>query len=123
VEFDVKITSETPLAWVTVAGEVDVYTADALREALREAEADSKQIIVDLLEVNFLDSTGIGVLVGSLKRLREGGGDLHLVVTQPSVLKVLRITSLDRVFQVHADLDEARSAAEAGASGADKASR
>lgn len=96
---------------ITAKGEVDVWTAERLKTALHEADgADTRDIIVDLTDVSFLDSTGIGVLVGGLRRRKEAGGSFHLVVTRPHILKVLSITSLDRVFPVHDSLTAAKTA-------------
>ncbi len=73
----------------------------------------SRAIVLDLSEVGFFDSTGIGLLVGSTKKLRERGGEVHLVTREGPCSLVLRTTGLDRVFRLHADLkpavEEARS--------------
>lgn len=96
---------------VHVAGEIDVYTAPALREELAaQQEAGPIDLVVDLTEVPFMDSTGLGVLVGALKRARTTGGDLRLVIDQEKVLKVFRITALTQVFDIHSSLDEALAA-------------
>lgn len=93
---------------VHVAGEIDVYTAPTLREELAGLVDDgTTDIVVDLTEVSFMDSTGLGVLVGALKRVRTTGGDLRLVIDQEKVLKVFRITALTQVFEIHPTLDEA----------------
>ncbi len=94
-----------------VGGEVDVYTAPRLRERLVElVEAGARSVVVDLSRVEFLDSTGLGVLVGALKRLRAAGGSLALVCGQERLLKIFRITALDRVFSLY-DTVEAATAA------------
>ena len=96
---------------VRVAGEIDVYTAPALREELAaQLDAGRTDLVVDLADVSFMDSTGLGVLVGALKRVRTTGGDLRLVIDQEKVLKVFRITALTQVFEIHASLDEALAA-------------
>lgn len=93
---------------VHVAGEIDVYTAPALREELAGlVDAGKTDLVVDLTDVSFMDSTGLGVLVGALKRVRTTGGELRLVITQEKVLKVFRITALTQVFDIHPTLDEA----------------
>ena len=65
------------------------------------------QIVVDLEAVDFLDSTGLGVLVGGLKRVRSHDGDLALVCTQRRILKVLEITGLTKVFTIYESVDAA----------------
>lgn len=86
-------------AVLQVTGEVDVYTAPMLRERIRELAAKGAvHLIADLGQVDFLDSTGLGVLVGGLKRLREDGGSLALVITTPRLLRIFQITGLTKAF-------------------------
>src|SRR5215207_8429471 len=94
--------SRTPHVVVAVRGEVDIATAPKLREKLVElASQGAQQVVVDLDGVEFLDSTGLGVLIGGMKRLRGLDGDLTLVCTQPRILKVFEITGLNRAFTIH----------------------
>ncbi len=96
---------------VSVVGEVDVYTAPRLRERLSDlVNAGEHHLVVDLSGVDFLDSTGLGVLVGGLNRVRGQGGSLTLVCGTERILKVLRITGLTGVFPIHAELHSALSA-------------
>lgn len=112
MELDVDVClREGPAAVIAVRGEVDVYTAPRLRESLVELVSDgAHNIIVDLDGVDFLDSTGIGVLVGGLKRVRGHGGDLALVCTQQRILKVFEITGLTTVFAIFDSVADATSA-------------
>ena len=94
-----------------IGGEIDVYTAPRLRERLIEmVNSGEKNVIVDLGRVEFLDSTGLGVLVGRLKLARTRGGSMRLVGTDDRVLKVFSITGLDKVFEIHPDVDSALAA-------------
>jgi anti-sigma B factor antagonist len=89
-------------AVLQVAGEIDAYTAPMLREQLRELAAKGAvHLIADLSQVSFLDSTGLGVLVGALKRLREAGGSLTLMIIAPRILRLFQITGLTKVFAIH----------------------
>lgn len=93
---------------VHVRGEIDVYTAPLVREKLDEQiTAGRNDLVVDLTDVTFLDSTGLGVLVGRLKLTRSLGGSMRIVGTDDRVLKVFAITGLDKVFDIHADVDSA----------------
>jgi len=93
---------------VAVRGEVDIATAPQLREKLVElASQGAQKVVVDLEGVDFLDSTGLGVLIGGMKRLRGLDGDLTLVCTQPRILKVFEITGLNRAFTIHETIDAA----------------
>lgn len=91
-----------------VEGEVDIYSAPKLRERLVELiSGGNHRIIVSLEGVGFMDSTGLGSLVAGLKRIKEHDGVLALVCTREPVLKVLSITGLDKVFPLHASVEEA----------------
>ena len=81
---------------VEVAGELDLHSAPQLRAELARAieSGAPPRIVVDLGGVTFLDSTGVGVLVGALKRAREAGGKLHFCNAQPRVNRVFEITGL-----------------------------
>ncbi len=93
---------------VSVVGEIDVATAPQLRDRLQARVASgSATVAVYLLVVTFLDSTALGVLVGALKRCREAGGDLRLVISEPRILKVFEITGLTEVFTIYGSVDEA----------------
>ncbi len=97
-----------PYTVLSVKGEVDVYSAPRLREKLVELASEGKyQIVVDLEGVEFLDSTGLGVLVGGLKRFRSNDGELALVCTQHRILKVFEITGLTSVFPIFESVDAA----------------
>jgi anti-sigma B factor antagonist len=90
------------------AGEIDIYTAPRLRELLIDlVSKGSYQLLVNLDKVGFLDSTGLGVLVGGLKRVRAHDGSLDLVCTQQQILKIFRITGLTQVFGIHQTVDQA----------------
>src|SRR3954453_6550227 len=94
--------SHSPYTVLAVKGEVDVYTAPRLREKLVELVSQGKhQIVVNLEGVDFLDSTGLGELVGGLKRLRSHDGDLTLVCTQHRILKVFVVTGFPKVLSIH----------------------
>lgn len=96
---------------LTVAGEVDVYTSPKLRSALIEAAGeDCSVVVVDMDKVGFIDSSGLGVLVGALRRVREAGGDLRVVCSRESVIKIFRITGLDKVFPTFTSLADAKGA-------------
>lgn len=94
-----------------VGGEVDVYTAPRLRERLIELiDGGARKVVVDLNRVDFLDSTGLGVLVGALKRLRAVSGSFGLVCDKEPLLKIFRITALDQVFPLYSSVEAATDA-------------
>ena len=93
---------------VSAAGELDAHSAPALEAELNRLTAVSgASVVVDLSDVAFIDSTGLGVLVTTLKHVREVNGRLDVVVSRPRVLKVFTLTGLDGVIPLHSTLDEA----------------
>ena len=108
MDLDLKVRRQGDHAVLEVAGEIDVYTAPKLREKLIElVNEGSFHLVVDLERVDFLDSTGLGVLVGGLKRVRNHDGSLKLVCTQEKILKIFRITGLTKVFSIYDSVDDA----------------
>jgi anti-sigma B factor antagonist len=102
MELQVSTYAEGGHSVLGAAGEIDVYTAPALRDRIAEQlDAGQRDLVVDLTDVAFLDSTGLGVLVAGLTKAREADGRLSLVCSRSSLLKLLRITGLDEVFVVH----------------------
>ena len=86
---------------VTLRGDVDVYSSAQLREELTSLIDDGPDaVVLDLAGLDFLDSTGLGVLVGAQKRLVQRGGELILRAPRPGARKVFEITGLDKVFVV-----------------------
>jgi anti-sigma B factor antagonist len=93
---------------VAVGGEIDVYTAPKLRDTITELVASGAyHIVIDMGGVEFLDSTGLGVLVGGLKKVRAHDGSLELVCNQDRLLKIFKITGLAKVFTIHDSADTA----------------
>lgn len=92
---------------ITVSGEVDLATSPALDAAIIAAiESDMSALAIDLTDVSFMDSSGLGVIVRGLKRCREADKDLDLVITNERVLKVFGITGLDQVIPIHASIED-----------------
>jgi anti-sigma B factor antagonist len=101
-----ELARELPV--IVLAGEVDLAVAPSLKERLDSLFAGGEStVVVDLLDATFLDSMALGVLVGALEKCRNNGGDLHLVVTEPRILKVLEITGLVDTFPIHSTIDSA----------------
>ena len=93
---------------IDVQGEIDMYTAPRLRELLIDLVSQgSYQLVVNLDKVGFLDSTGLGVLVGGLKRVRAHDGSLDLVCTRERILRIFRVTGLTEVFGIYETVDQA----------------
>ncbi len=99
MELAVQVDEQGGWAVVRVNGDVDMTTAPRLREQVIRVVVDGQaHVILDLDRVDFIDSTGLGVVVGLLKRTRSQGGDLRLVSTRSSLRKVLELTALDQAL-------------------------
>lgn len=106
---DVEVTKSGTHAVVHVKGEVDLATAPELHEILAAFGPEDGPLIVDLSDVAFLDSSGLSVLVRCHQHLDSNGrGGLRLVVTRPTILRVLDATGLAELLDVYATLDDAR---------------
>lgn len=115
--FDVSVSEVDGWTVLAVTGELDVATAPRVRqEAVRLASEGARKLVLDLSGVSFLDSTGLGVIVGILKRVRTHGGELALAGAEPQVRKVFEITRMTDILPLH-DTVEAAIAASDGADG------
>jgi anti-sigma B factor antagonist len=93
---------------ISLDGEVDVYTAPKLKSRLVDLVDEGKyNIIINLQKVEFMDSSGLGVLVGGLKRVKSHQGSIILVCTQENILKIFKITGLVKVFPIFPTEEEA----------------
>jgi anti-sigma B factor antagonist len=106
---DVRQVADRPVLFVT--GEIDIYTAPLFKQAVVNMVSEGTQnVIIDLTGVTFMDSSGFGTLLGATRRLRPGGGGLHLAGANSTIQRMLRLTRLDSIMQVH---DTAEAAAQA----------
>ncbi|MBN9619592.1 MAG: STAS domain-containing protein [Actinobacteria bacterium] len=111
---EVSVARSSAVPVVSVTGEVDVYSAPTLDERLSELQrGGDARLVVDLREVGFLDSTGLGVLVEARASAAEQGGAMPIVCNQERVRKLFTITGLDGVFSIHETVDSALAAARA----------
>jgi anti-sigma B factor antagonist len=112
IEFQLDVESRGDgRAVLRVAGEVDLYTAPQIREQIRDLAAKGTvHLIADLSPVEFIDSSGLGVLIGGLRRVREDDGSLVLVITTRRVLRVFQLTGLTKAFTIYDNLGDALSA-------------
>jgi anti-sigma B factor antagonist len=89
-------------------GEIDFATGPRLKEAISGAlVAGDVHLVIDLLAVDFIESTGLGALIGGRRRAHALKGSLRLVCTEQQMLKIFRITGLDKVFAIYDSVDEA----------------
>jgi anti-sigma B factor antagonist len=108
VEISISRTTAGNVPIVAVSGEVDIYSAPALKDKITELiRAGQDTLIVDLGNISFLDSTGLGALVEARAATSEAGGSLPVVCSQERILKLFTITGLDRVFTIHPSVGDA----------------
>jgi len=82
--------------------------ATTLHEKLHELiESGTLSVVIDLRDVDWMNSSGLGILIGGLSALRKSGGDLRLSTVTEKIEEVLRITKLDRVFDIYASIEDA----------------
>ncbi|MGH9076318.1 MAG: STAS domain-containing protein [Acidimicrobiales bacterium] len=87
-------------------GELDAFTVSQFRQALAEM-ASSRRLIIDMSEVPFVDSAGLGALIGGIRRTRELGGDVAVACDRPTLVRLLRTTGFDRIVAVAESVDDA----------------
>lgn len=93
---------------IEVQGEIDVYTSPRVKETINKLIEDKNyNLIINLEEVRYIDSTGLGVLIGALKRVREHNGSINLICTNPQIKKIFNITGLVKIFGIFKNEDEA----------------
>lgn len=116
MEFAVEHRVEKDVTVVKVTGELDVFSSPRLREQLLDViDTGPVRLVVDLSGVTFLDSTGLGVLVGIYHRLRARNGTMSFVGANERVRRVFRVTQLTKIFALYDDLDQALAAERANA--------
>jgi anti-sigma B factor antagonist len=116
-ELDAK-RSEGGVHIVNVSGEIHVTTAPQFRDELNTViESGGTKLVLDLSAVEFIDSTGLSVLLNGLRLVSQRHGRMALVCTNPTVLRLFEITRLDSTFSMHQDLREALAAVQPAAGG------
>ena len=106
-----QATAGTDWTVVPLSGDIDLASAPTLRARLNElSERRPTRVILDVTNLDFIDSTGLGVLVGALRRVRNDGGDLRVAGARPGIERVFSVTGLDRVFALYPAVNDALSA-------------
>jgi len=103
----ITVRSERGVVIAAVTGEIDISTVAPLRERLLELADSGGTLIIDLNRVTFIDSAGLGALVGTARRAAEHGGSLHAVCAQRQTRKLLWMTGVDRRIPLAATVDGA----------------
>ncbi len=98
--------AEQDFALLRPQGELDAYTVAQFREALAE-RADERRLVIDLCGVPFMDSAGLGALIGGIRRLRENEGRVSVLCDGPTLTRLLHTTGFDRIVPVASQLPDA----------------
>jgi len=93
-------------------GELDAFTVSQFRQALAEM-ASSKKLLIDMSGIPFVDSAGLGALIGGIRRTRELGGEVAVACNRPTLVRLLRTTGFDRIVTVVETVEEAAAALDA----------
>lgn len=96
---DITVTEADDHVVVRPAGELDAYTVAQFREALGEL-AGTSRVLIDLSEVPFMDSAGLGALIGAIRRIRDAGGEVAVSSTRAPISRLLHTTGFDRIVTV-----------------------
>ncbi len=111
---DIEVSQEQgrrPVTVFHIKGEINITTYEQLEQKAREAfNAGTRDLLLDLTEVTFVDSTGLGALIGTRRRVHAFHGSLGLVIPNEAVMKVFTITGLEKVFDIYDTLDAALAA-------------
>lgn len=105
----IDVTDASTYTLCRPVGELDAYTVAQFREALGELAAKPR-LVIDLSGVPFMDSAGLGALIGGIRRAREAGGDVAVACSRPTLTRLLHTTGFDRIVPVTETLDDAVSA-------------
>lgn len=102
----IKVTENENAVHASLSGEIDAYTAPKVRdELMKHAEKKGMQLVVDLADVTYMDSTGLGVFVGLFKQLRANEGDLTLTGMSERLRRLFDITGLADVMDINTEVE------------------
>jgi anti-sigma B factor antagonist len=105
---EIEISDEGDYRVLRPQGDLDVYTVGSLRDALGQMISDkTPKVVVDLDGVPFMDSSGLGALMGGVRRMREIGGDLAVACTREQHLKLFTITGFGEGVSIAPTVEEA----------------
>ena len=105
---EINLREKENILLLDVDGEVDLYNAPEIKEVIKEQiDNNKRQIIINLDEVSYIDSSGIGALISSLSNLKKIGGGLKIIHVHDSVKKVFELTKLTSFFEIYDNEDEA----------------
>jgi len=106
---EIEVTHNEQYTLCRPVGELDAYTVGTFREALAQL-ATVRRLLIDLSDVPFMDSSGLGALIGGIRRAREAEGEVTVACSRPTLTRLLHTTGFDRIVAVAETVDAAESA-------------
>jgi anti-sigma B factor antagonist len=103
---DIQVERSNDYTVCRPVGELDAYTVGQFRESLAEL-AGAPRLLIDLSGVPFMDSAGLGALIGGIRRAREAGGEVAVACSRPTLTRLLHTTGFDRIVPVTETVEEA----------------
>jgi len=106
LEINIEEPEEHPVTVCRPVGELDAYTVGQFRQSLADL-ADTNQLVIDLSDVPFMDSAGLGALIGGIRGVRDSGGDVAVACSGETLTRLLHTTGFDRIVPVVGSIDDA----------------
>ena len=106
---EIEVTHNEQYTLCRPVGELDAYTVGTFREALAQL-ATVRRLLIDLSDVPFMDSSGLGALIGGIRRAREADGEVTVACSRPTLTRLLHTTGFDRIVAVADTVDAAEAA-------------
>ncbi|MEE9415874.1 MAG: STAS domain-containing protein [Acidimicrobiales bacterium] len=107
MDLGLMIERRPPMLVLSIGGDLEMSSVPQFRDAVIDAiSAGEHHLVVDLSATDFIDSTGLGALIGALKRLRSADGSLQVACAQPRLQELFKLTDLDKVFVLHQSVEE-----------------
>lgn len=106
---DIKLISEKRAILIKVDGELDHHMAEKIRDAAdrKMRSTNARNVIFDLSDMNFMDSAGIGVIMGRYKKARMLGGRTAVYGTNTQTLRIIKMSGVDKVIKVVPSIEKA----------------
>ena len=96
-----RFNTEKGMWEISLEGEIDIYNAPALKEALLKLiDANKSNMQIDCINLKYIDSTGLGVLISTLKRVKDFNGSIRIINLKPYIYKIFTITGLNKIFDL-----------------------
>lgn len=107
MNINVKTENIEDMSLVEIEGEVDTYTSSKIKQDILKIVENNSKLIISLEKVKFIDSTGLGILIGILKKVKEKEGEMVIVSPNSYINQIFEITGLFKVFKIVENVQQA----------------